>query len=99
MKNELLAEIGAKNYQSVLDALPLSAREIQNHFQYALAKQVSKGQATYLAAAFIHIAHTLGHIVINANTAIIEKLNIKSVPTEEVEVKEFTPTVYDFDPH
>lgn len=98
MKNELLAEIGAENYQSVLDALPLSARGIQNHFQYDLDKQVSKGQATYLAAAFIHIAHTLGHIVINANTAVIEKLNVESV-TEEVEVKVFTPTVFDFDPH
>ncbi len=97
MKNELLAEIGAENYQSVLEALPLSARRIQGHFQYDLDKQVSKGQATYLAAAFIHIAHTLGHIVINANTGIIEKLNVEV--TEEVEVKVFTPTVFDFDPH
>lgn len=98
MRNELLAEIGAENYQKVLDSLPSSARGIQNHFQYNLDKQISKGQATYLAAAFIHIAHTLGHIVINANTAVIEKLNVESV-TEEVEVKVFTPTVFDFDPH
>lgn len=91
MKNELINEIGDKNYLSILDALPLSARGIQCHIERKA--NISKGQATYLAAAFIHTAHTLGHITINATTAVIEKLNVV------VEVEEYTPTVFDFDPH
>lgn len=97
MKNELLAEIGTENYQSVLDALPLSARRIQGYFETELGKTISKGQATYLAAAFIHIAHTLGHIMINANTGIIDRLPVEFVG--EKPSAEFTPTVFDYDPH